>query len=211
LLTVRRPAFELFETLRHDPGQGFRHLVDHLERLGSSARYFGFAFDGEAIREALEKAVAAEPSRARVRCVLSRDGSLRITVEPLPAAPEGAVLLELDDRRVDPGDALLFHKTTLRERYLGAAERHPDADDVLLVNTRGEVTESTVANVAVRLADAWATPPLDAGLLPGTARASAIREGRLEERTITVEELLAAEEIALLNSVRGWRVARLVS
>ena len=32
---------------------------------------------------------------------------------------------------------MLFHKTTLRERYDAARERFPDADDVVLVNTRG--------------------------------------------------------------------------
>jgi para-aminobenzoate synthetase/4-amino-4-deoxychorismate lyase len=118
--------------------------------------------------------------------------------------------LAIDDRRVDPSDALLFHKTTLRGRYEGAAARHPEADDVLLVNVRGEVTESTVANVAARIGGRWWTPPLDAGLLPGTGRAVALEEGALEERPITLEELRAAQEIALVSSVRGWRRAILV-
>jgi branched-subunit amino acid aminotransferase/4-amino-4-deoxychorismate lyase len=32
----------------------------------------------------------------------------------------------------------------------------------------------------------------------------------LTERSITVDELLAADEIALVSSARGWRTARLV-
>ena len=54
------------------------------------------------------------------------------------------------------------------------------------------------------------TPPLDAGLLPGTYRAALVREGRLIERTVTIDELRDAAEIALVSSVRGWRSAVLV-
>jgi para-aminobenzoate synthetase/4-amino-4-deoxychorismate lyase len=211
VLTVRRPPFSLFETMRYEPREGFRQLDAHLRRLASSARYFGFAYDEEAVGEALEKAVAGEDAPVRVRCVLARDGVLEVTLGPLsdrdPSAP---VRLAIDDRRVDANDALLFHKTTLRGRYERAAARHPYADDVLLVNGRGEVTESTVANVAVRLGGRWWTPPLDAGLLPGTGRAGALNEGILEERPITLEEVRTAEEVALVSSVRGWRRAVLI-
>ena len=212
VLTVRRPPFSLFETMRYEPRGGFHHLDAHLRRLASSARYFGFAYDEEAVGDALEKAVAGEDAPVRVRCVLARDGELEVTLEPLsdrdPSAP---VRLAIDDRLVDANDALLFHKTTLRGRYERAAARHPYAEDVLLVNGRGEVTESTVANVAVRIGGRWRTPPLDAGLLPGIGRAARLNEGALEERRITLEELRTAEEVALVSSLRGWRRAVLVA
>ena len=55
ILTSRRPRFELLETLLHEPGSGFRRLDRHLERLRSSAAYFGFDCDDETVvREALE-------------------------------------------------------------------------------------------------------------------------------------------------------------
>jgi para-aminobenzoate synthetase/4-amino-4-deoxychorismate lyase len=82
--------------------------------------------------------------------------------------------------------------------------------DVVLVNDRGEVTESTIANLAVRLNGVWVTPPIDAGLLPGTYRTVLLREGRLIERPVTVNELGGAGELALVSSVRGWRPAVLV-
>jgi para-aminobenzoate synthetase/4-amino-4-deoxychorismate lyase len=210
VLTVRRPPFRLFETLRHDPSEGFRHLDEHLERLGASARYFGFTFERRAIEEALEKSVAGETDATRVRCVLSRDGAVEIALGSLPVPADEPLGLAVDDHPVDPADALVYHKTTLRDRYVRAAERHPHADDVLLVNTGGEVTESTIANVAALIDGIWVTPPLDAGLLPGTARAAALAEGLLRERRLTVGALRAADEIALVNSVRGWRPARLV-
>jgi para-aminobenzoate synthetase/4-amino-4-deoxychorismate lyase len=61
--------------------------------------------------------------------------------------------------------------------------------------------------VAAKVDGGWLTPPLDAGLLPGIGRAVAIEEGRLREAPITVDELLAADEVALVSDNRGWRRA----
>jgi para-aminobenzoate synthetase/4-amino-4-deoxychorismate lyase len=210
VLTSRRPSFELLETLLHDPEDGYRRLDEHLDRLRSSAEYFGFAFDEHVVRGALTEAAASSLlKRVRVRLTLARSGSVGWGVLPMPASANDHVRIALDDHAVDPGDVLLFHKTTLRSRYEEARTRHPDADDVLLVNTRGEVTESTIANLAVRIEGTWWTPPLDCGLLPGTERAALLAEGTLSERVITLDEVRAADEIALVNSARPWRTATL--
>ena len=50
VLTARRPPFELFETMRRDPGEAIRRLEEHLTRLRDSAAYFGFAFDEDEVR-----------------------------------------------------------------------------------------------------------------------------------------------------------------
>jgi para-aminobenzoate synthetase/4-amino-4-deoxychorismate lyase len=206
VLTDVRPAFQLFESLAHVPAEGFRHLDEHLERLAASARYFGFRFELEAAATALKQAVAEVTEPSVVRLTLARDGGLSTDVRELPPAGD-AVRVALDDEPVDPSDVWLFHKTTRRAPYERRRERQPDVDDVLLVNDRGEVTESTIANLAVRLQGVWVTPPIDAGLLPGTYRTVLLREGRLIERPVTVDELRDAGELALESSVRGWRPA----
>jgi para-aminobenzoate synthetase / 4-amino-4-deoxychorismate lyase len=210
VLTDVRPAFELFESLAHVPAEGFRHLDEHLERLAGSAGYFGFRFEPEAAAAALKRAVADVTGPSVVRLTLARDGGLSTDVRDLPPADD-AVRVALDDEPVDPSDVWLFHKTTRRAPYERRRGRRPDVDDVLLLNDRGEVTESTVANLAVRLDGVWVTPPVDAGLLPGTYRNVLLREGRLTERPVTVDELRGAEELALVSSVRGWRPAALAS
>jgi para-aminobenzoate synthetase/4-amino-4-deoxychorismate lyase len=210
VLTDVRPAFELFESLAHVPAEGFRHLDEHLERLAGSAGYFGFRFEPEAAAAALKRAVAEVTGPSVVRLTLARDGGLSTDVRDLPPADD-AVRVALDDEPVDPSDVWLFHKTTRRAPYERRRERRPDVDDVLLVNDRGEVTESTIANLAVRLDGVWVTPPVDAGLLPGTYRNVLLRDGRMTERPVTVDELRGAGELALVSSVRGWRPAALVS
>jgi para-aminobenzoate synthetase/4-amino-4-deoxychorismate lyase len=210
VLTARRPSFELLETMRWNPDEGVRHLDRHLARLGDSAEYFGRSLDLDDVREAIEKVVAsAPPVPCRVRLAVDRKGTARVACTPLTEDPV-VRRVAIDDVPQDPRDVFLFHKTSRRDRYEEARRRHPDADDVLLVNDRGEITESTIANVAARIGGRWVTPPLDAGLLPGIGRAVAIEERRIEERTITVDQARAADEVALVSDTRGWRRAEIV-
>lgn len=204
LLSVRpRPRFQLFETIRWSPAGGAFLPRRHLDRLAASARYFGFAFDRAAADAALEGAVAnLGPRRWRIRLFLDRDGLLSTDATPLPAAPRSwTVALALDP--VDERDPLLFHKTTDRAVYDQARLVRPGADDVLLWNRRGELTESTRANVAVRLDGSWITPALDCGLLPGTLREALLARGRLREATVRVEDLARVERLVLFNALRG--------
>jgi para-aminobenzoate synthetase/4-amino-4-deoxychorismate lyase len=206
VLSARRPSFRLFETMLAPAGEPVRHLERHLRRLLDSATYFGFEADPEAIRAAVEERV--DPDRMmRLRLVLDRRGRIEVAAVPAPRHPD-TVRVALDvEGPVDPADVFLFHKTTRRATYDDARARHPAADDVLLTNTRGEVTESTIANVAVRIDGAWWTPPVDAGLLAGIGRQVAIEAGGLTERPISVDTLRTAEEVALVSDNRGWRTA----
>ena len=112
---------------------------------------------------------------------------------------------------MDSSDPFLYHKTTNRRVYEAARAACPGFDDVLLFNEKGEITESTIANVAVDIEGKLCTPPVSCGLLPGTLRAHLLQQGELVERPITVAELLRSPRVLLLNSVRGmyrWRWSR---
>jgi para-aminobenzoate synthetase/4-amino-4-deoxychorismate lyase len=210
VLTARRPPFELLETMRREPRKPILHLEEHLDRLRASSGYFAFPFDEPAIRASLDTVGAGIDRPARIRLRLTRGGKVEVGVSPIDQGEPEPVRVALDDVPVDPSDVFLFHKTSLRQRYEDARKRHPYADDVLLVNTQDEVTESTIANVAVKLDGLWWTPPLDAGLLAGIGRKVALEAGDLAERTIRVEELRAAASVALVSDSRGWRSAVLV-
>ncbi len=208
VLTARRPAFRLLETLAHEPGTGYRRLEEHLKRLRASAAYLGFAFDEAAIRERLDREALRFPTKpSRVRLLVARNGRLETGVAPMPASPDPLPLAVDRAHPVDPADPFLFHKTTFRYRYEEARARFPEADDVVLVNTRGEVTETTTANVAAKIGGRWWTPPREAGLLAGCEREALLADGSLAERALSVPDLADAEELAVLNSVRGRRRA----
>ena len=208
VLVTRRPRFDLLETFAHVPGTGFRRLREHLDRLRGSAAYFGYAYEEEAVLLALGSEAARFPDRtARIRLLLDRNGRLQVGGLPLVTAREPITLELATEHPVDPADVMRFHKTSLRAPYDEARSRHHDADDVVLVNTRGSITETTTANVAVLLDGIWSTPPLDDGLLPGTERAALLAAGTLTERSISTDDLVGAQAFAVFNSVRGWRVA----
>jgi para-aminobenzoate synthetase/4-amino-4-deoxychorismate lyase len=198
--------FDLFETMAHVRGEGLRHRDRHLARMAASAGYFGFPFDEGSARALLSAAVDGGAD-ARVRLVLRRDGSLDVESAPLPAPPPGPVRLVVDPDPVDGGSRWLRHKTTRRSVFTDRAARHPTADDVVLVNVDGLVTETTIANLAVRLDGHWWTPSLAAGCLPGVERGRLVELGQLAERELTPDDVRRATGLAVVNSLRGWRPA----
>lgn len=209
VLTVRRPPITLLETMRWDPGGGIWLRERHLDRMRSSARYFGFQLPEAEIAARLRE-LEEEGSQVplRVRLLAAEGGGTSLEWSPVAAVPAVAGLA-VDDRPVDRSDRFRYHKTTRRGAYEEAALRHPRADDVILINERREAVETTTANLAVRLDDEWLTPPLDAGCLPGTYREELIDQGALREHPLLAADLADADELAVINSVHGWRPAKL--
>ena len=74
----------------------------------------------------------------------------------------------------------------------------------------GELTEATRANLALSLGGPVVDTPLASGCLPGVERARLLDLGRLHERVLR-PDLAAAEGLAVVSSLRGWRSARLLA
>ena len=65
------------------------------------------------------------------------------------------------------------------------------------------MTEGSITNLFIERDGILLTPPLSAGLLPGTLRAELIDTGRAIEHSLTLADLESAATIYLGNSVRG--------
>ncbi len=199
--------FELLETIKWTPGDGFFLLDRHLRRVDQSAAYFGYRCSIADLRRHLERAVAGSSGAQRVRLLLARNGDVRVECTPL--GPIGSpATLGIAASPVDPRDPLLYHKTTHRQVYVDA--KRPDCDDVVLWNPDRQITESTIANIVVGVDGRKVTPPVACGLLAGTFRAELLEAGAIQEAIVTLDELRAAREIWLINSIREWWAARLV-
>ncbi len=191
LLTRRLPEFSLLETLLWQPESGIFLLDEHLLRLRDSAVYFNFPLDLEQAHRKLLAAAAALPGQPhRLRLLLDRHGATTIESTPLDPAALGTpqpdasaplVRLALAARPIDPADPFLYHKTTQRLVYQQALAESPGAEDVLLWNPNRQLTESTIANLVVRLNGELLTPPLAGGLLPGVYRSHLLRGGVIKE------------------------------
>jgi para-aminobenzoate synthetase/4-amino-4-deoxychorismate lyase len=221
VLTAQPTDFELLETLLWEPEKGFSLLDRHLDRMAAAAKFFCRLFDRERILEGL-RAVPDPQFRGcrsnrgtadqgpvpplRVRLLVAADGSIRIETTPIVNdVPPAPVRLGLAVDPVARKDPFLHFKTTHREVYDRARASRPDCDDVLLWNERGEVTETTIANLVIRIDGEFVTPPVECGLLAGTLRAELLERGEIVERIVRVDDFAHAEARFLVNSVQGWR------
>ena len=205
---LKTPSYQLLESLRLDGGKYFL-LHGHLARLRDSAKRLGFHWNEPLVRAALDKEARRAPTGVwKIRLLLSRDGQTHVEKKPLKNILEDW-RVTLAKTPVDDRDLFLYHKTTHREVYDQHRRAQPQFDDVILWNQRGEITESTVANVVVKLRGKYYTPPVRSGLLNGVYRQDLLRRGRVQERVITRDDLRRAVSFFLVNSVRGALRARL--
>jgi len=203
---VRR--FELIETMLHEPDKDIWLLERHIQRLATSAGYFGFPYDEARVRDRIGAALEGRHhERLRVRLLLDDEGGVSVTVSPQPASPPDAVMrYVVSDTRVSSGDLFLYHKTTRRDLYDREWKHYADtlgSDEVIYLNERGELAEGSRTTIFVETDGVLATPALSAGLLPGTLRAELIAQGKAREMRLTLDDLSRADAVYLGNSVRG--------
>ena len=205
ILTESRPPFALLETMLWTPEDGIRLLELHLARLRDSADYFDYPFDAARLRAEIDSLLRTlPPAPHRLRLLLAENGSSTLQHSPLAPRPSAPFFrVALARRPVDRADVFLYHKTTNRRVYEEARADFPDHDDVILYNEANEATESTIANLAAEIDGVLCTPPVECGLLPGTARAELLARGLLREQIIPLTRLRECPRLFLLNSVRG--------
>ncbi|HIJ94170.1 MAG TPA: aminodeoxychorismate synthase component I [Desulfuromonadales bacterium] len=202
-VTRANSDFKLVESLRLEQGT-YTLLERHMTRLLSSARFFGFQFDEAALRRSLASHAAQTDGLHKVRLLLTADATAEITSELLQDTAQ-PLRTAISAITVNSKDTLRYHKTTRRELFDRARAERPDCDEVLLLNENGQLTEGSYHNLVIHLNGALLTPPLACGLLPGVLREELLAQGIVTERLISPEDLKRADEIWLINSVRGWR------
>lgn len=205
-------GLRLIETMRWEPGEGLVRRDLHFSRLGGSARALGFAFVPEEIDLRIAAALSGAAGAMRVRLALERDGRAAVEARPFTPLPAGtAWRVRIASARLDSSDPLLRHKTSRRAAYEAARAEFPahDADEVLLLNEKGELCEGTITSLFVETGRGLlATPPLACGLLAGVLRAELIERGKAQERTLRPRDL-GGVRCFVGNSLRGLIEARL--
>jgi para-aminobenzoate synthetase/4-amino-4-deoxychorismate lyase len=201
------PAFDLIETLLWENGEYF--LLDlHLKRLKKSADYFSYSFDKKIVKEALEKVSASfDPSKKyRVRLLLKKTGEVSVALSPLLQPTKNPARITVSGEKMRKDNTFLYHKTTNRTIYDREYTRCSAENffDVIFLNTEGEVTEGAITNIMIQKQKDYWTPPISNGLLGGVYREYLLKsqELPLKEKVLYMEDLLKADKIFLINSVR---------
>ena len=114
--------------------------------------------------------------------------------------------MRLADRPLAGSDGeFVRFKTTHRAHYDAFAPADDAVFDTLLWNERGELTEFTRGNVALRIDGRWLTPALEVrAAARHRARAAAARGRDRGRRCLTRDDLARADGVAFFNSLRGW-------
>jgi para-aminobenzoate synthetase/4-amino-4-deoxychorismate lyase len=210
VLTEQPPQFSLFETILWTPETGFYLLDKHLARMLDSANYFDIPTSKEKLEEYLDQISFKFISAQRVRLLLDQSGALKSEAVPFQLTQmDQPMNVCLAKEPVDSSNIFLFHKTTQRDVYESALRDFPGADDVLLYNEQGKLTEFTIGNLVVELDGELSTPPISCGVLPGTFRAHLLETGQVVERTIPVNQLQDCAKIFRVNSIRKWQNVRI--
>jgi branched-chain amino acid aminotransferase len=217
----------LFETLRTYGGRPFR-LARHMARLRSSGRFFRI-FPGETddeIAAVIARLLAANGlADARIRITatrgpvtegLSDDEAPRATllvtaggqVSYPPELYERGATAVVSDIHINESDPVVFHKTTnYMSNLLAIRDAHRGgATEALRFNTRNRLAEGAISNVFLVSGGRLATPPVEDGLLAGVTREAVLEVAAecgiaAEQRSLTVQDMLDADEVFLTNSI----------
>lgn len=217
-LTVGDGVFETLLVRSGRPGFWDRHVA----RLGRSMQAMAMAPIGEdVLAAAVDEVVAAcGAPDARLRITVTGGpgpGGLRrgprptllVTAAPLVVPPGVAApvsVLTVPFARNDRGPLVGVKSTSYAEAaVIQARIDAAGADDALLGDTRGRLSEALTANVFLVLDGRRVTPSTDTGCLGGIVREVLLEAGLAEEADVALDRLGEATEVFLTSSVAGVR------
>ena len=181
---------QLIETLLIKDGE-VKFFEEHLNRLKISAQDLQYCFNTNNFKFDTSKTCMA-------RFLLAKDGSYSIEYRELNKIDNNKIVISND--KMNSKNPYLYHKTTFRPWYKYVLE---DYFDVVFFNERGELTEGSRSNIVLQLDGELFTPAVESGLLNGIYRQYLLKQNKIKEKVLYRTDLLKAEKIFCINSVRG--------
>ena len=193
----------VFEVVRVYDGVPFA-FDEHLARMERSATNLRLPVDLEAVRADAYRLLAeagAGPDHQCLRVIATRGGRRLLMTEPLSALPERARLKSVtySPTRVLDGIKSLSYAANMLATRLAQEDGF---DEALLVTPHGRVLEAPTSSVFWVSDGELLTPPLEEHILASITRRVVIDATGARERSCTLEELCAADEVFLASTVR---------
>jgi branched-chain amino acid aminotransferase len=206
----------VFETLAIVPdvnGARAFALTRHLTRLARACTTAGIAVPPETATRAAVDAVLDAYGRTsgRLRITATGSGHLLVTATTAPSPKTHVSVLTSPWVRNERSPIAGVKSTSYAENtYALRWAQSLGADEAVMANTRGDLCESTTANVFVGIDGELLTPPLSSGCLPGVTREVLLDQGIGVERDLPIGVLADADEVFLTNSLRGVLAVRAI-
>jgi len=203
-LTSPIKPFDLVETMLVENGEIFL-FEKHIERLRKSAEYFLFIFNEKDIIASIRKKVSEINllDRFKLRITLNKWGSSNIEFSDLRPADKD-INVTVSEQSIFTSNVMQYFKTTNRGIYDNEFKKYAEQgySEVLFLNEKKELTEGSFTNIIVIKDDQWLTPAISSGVLPGVYRNYLLQNNKVKEAILKAEDLLYADEVKLINSVR---------
>lgn len=185
--------FNLVETMKSENGK-ILFKNEHLERMRTSAEYFGFKYNPKLDFIKAEK-------DGIVRILLSKNGEYNIEYKDLEPVTVNKVTFAKNP--VQSSNPFLYHKTDNRYWYDESMQKIREGlvFDEIYFNERNEITEGARSNIVIEKNSCLYTPFIFSGILNGIYRQHLLPN--LIEKVLYKEDLLSADKIYCINSVRG--------
>jgi branched-chain amino acid aminotransferase len=192
-----------FEVIRIYEGMPFA-LEQHLARLERSTANLRLDVDLEAVRADAHRLLAEAgpgPDHECLRIIITRGGRRLLMTEPLPPTRERARLKSItySPTRILDGIKSLSYAANM---LAGRLAREQGFDEALLVTPHGRVLEAPTSSIFWVEGEQVLTPPLDEHILASITRAVVIEVAGAQERSCTLEQLFAADEVFLASTTR---------
>ena len=152
VLTKKAAQFDLLETMLWTPSEGFFLLEYHIDRLKNSAKYLAFRFNKNLLKKNLANISSNYLDNShKTRVLLSKSGKFTITSDIIEDDLSGNQdKLVISKTRINSSDPMLYHKTTNRRLYDRIKRQSKESDDVIIVNERDEITETSIYNIVIK-------------------------------------------------------------
>ena len=198
VLYRKQPRFQLITTGKISQKQ-LLFEDQHLERLTKASRYFAYPFDSENLRQKIGKECQACDSHQdyRLRIILRKSGGMEVSRQLLAPLSPSFCKAKLCLQEADLNQSFTYFKTTHRPHL------NLDKQEIIYHNAAGELLETSIGNLVLKIAGKLYTPPTSLGILPGIYRQHLLETGQVEEKVLTVPDLNQAEAVYGCNAVRG--------
>lgn len=219
----------IYEVVRTFQGQTFG-LKEHLDRLRQSAEllYMQIPWSDGYIQTEVERTLTqADWIESYIRIVVTRGTETKISLQPGAEIQPNLVII-ISEIAPKPELSSTGHRLVIPQRIRNSKKaldpaaktgnylnnilalheaQQQGADDALLLNAAGEITEATTSNLWIVRQGIVYTPPFEVGILHGITRyflLQILQEQHIpyQEKILYPDDLWQAEEACLSSSVR---------
>lgn len=208
----------------HDLDKHFSRLGDNAETLGLKPPFDLNTF--ETLASEITDQNNAQTGRFALNTFISRGVSQRglktpentnhqtlLLLSPVPETfPDINAIIATKTRRNEGSPLSQIKSFNYGDNIIAMIEaENQGCNDAVLLNNKGHVSCTTMANIFIVQGADTITPPLSDGVLNGIARQLFMKRYACVEKSFTADELLNADSVFITNSLRGIQYIKTIN